>query len=74
MVLRKQMKMVLNFSMSLLAFFLFSNELFSLTDYQIKRFCAKEKRVSLCIKNLKEKRSDLQKGKLIEIPITPYKR
>ena len=74
MVLRKQMKMVLNFSMSLLAFFLFSNELFSLTDYQIKRFCAKEKRVSLCIKNLQEKRSDLQKGKLIEIPVTPYKR
>ena len=73
MVLRKQMKMVLNFSMSLLAFFLFSNELFSLTDYQIKRFCAKEKRVSLCIKNLQEKRSDLLKGKLIEIPVTPYK-
>ena len=68
------MKMVLNFSMSSLAFFLFSNELLSLTDYQIKRFCAKEKRVSLCIKNLQEKRSNLQKGKLIEIPVTPYKR
>ena len=68
------MKMVLNFSMFLLAFFLFSNESFSLTDFDIKRFCAKEKRVSLCIKNLKEKRSDLQKGKLIEIPVTPYKR
>jgi len=74
MVLRKQIKMVLNFSMSLLAFFLFSNKLFSLTDYQIKRFCAKEKRVSLCIKNLQEKRSDLQKGNLIEIPVKPYKR
>ena len=74
MFLRKQMKMVLNFSMSSLAFFLFSNELFSLTDYQIKRFCAKEKRVNICIKNLQEKRSDLQKGKLIEIPVTPYKR
>ena len=68
------MRLVLNFSMFLLGFFLFSNKLFSLTDYQIKRFCAKEKRVSLCIKNLKEKRSDLQKGKLIEIPVTPYKR
>ena len=68
------MKLVLNFSMFLLAFFSFSNESFSLTDYQIKRFCKKEKRVSLCIKNLKEKRSDLQKGKLIEIPVTPYKR
>ena len=68
------MKLVLNFSMFLLAIFLFSNESLSLTDYQIKRFCAKRKRVSLCIKNLKEKRSDLQKGKLIEIPVTPYKR
>ena len=68
------MKLVLNFSMFLLAFFSFSNETFSLSDYQIKRFCEKKKRVSLCIKNLKEKRSDLQKGKLIEIPVTPYKR
>ena len=68
------MKLLLNLSMFLLAFFSFINESFSLTDYQIKRFCAKEKRVSLCIKNLKEKRSDLQKGKLIEIPVSPYKR
>ena len=68
------MKLLLNFSIFLLAFFSFSNESFSLTNYQIKRFCAKEKRVSLCIKNLQEKRYDLQKGKLIEIPVTPYKR
>ena len=68
------MKLVLNFSIFLLAFFLKSNESFSLTDYQIKRLCLKEKKVSLCIKNLKEKRSDLQKGNLIEIPVTPYKR
>ena len=68
------MKLVLNFFIFLSIFFSFSNESFSLTDYQIKRFCAKEKRVSLCIKNLQEKRSDLQEGKLIEIPITPYKR
>ena len=68
------MKMLLSFSAFLLAFFSFSNESFSLSDYQIKKFCSKGKRVSLCIKNLKEKRSDLQKGKLIEIPVTPYKR
>jgi len=68
------MKMVLNFYVFLLAFFSFSNESFSLSDYQIKKICAKGKRVSLCIKDLKEKRSDLQKGKLIEIPVTPYKR
>ena len=72
--MREQIKFVLNFSMFLLAFFSFSNKSLSLTDYQIKRFCAKEKRASLCIKDLREKRSDLQKGKLIEIPVTPYKR
>ena len=68
------MKLVLKFSIFLLAFYSFSNESLSLTDFQIERFCKKEKRVSLCIKNLKEKRSDLQEGKLIEIPVTPYKR
>ena len=72
--MREQMKLVLNFSFFLLAIFSFSNESFSLSDFQIKRFCAKEKKVSLCIKNLQEKRSDLQKGKLIEIPVKPYKR
>jgi len=70
------MKFVLNLSMFLFAFFSLGNESFSLTDYEITRFCKKEKRVriSLCIKNLQEKRSDLQKGKLIEIPVKPYKR
>ena len=68
------MKLILNFSIFLLAFLSCSNESFSLSDFQIKRFCAKEKKVFLCIKNLKEKRSDLQKGKLIEIPVKPYKR
>ena len=67
------MKLVLNLFMFLLAFYSFSNKSLSLTDYQIKRFCAKEKIESLCIKNLREKRSDLQKGKLIEIPVRPYK-
>ena len=68
------MKLLLNFSIFLLAFFSFSNESFSLSDFQIKRFCTKEKRVSLCIKNLQEKRSDLQEAKLIEIPVVPFKR
>ena len=68
------MKLVLNLSIFLLLFFSFSNESISLTDYQIRRFCSKEKRVSFCIKKLQEKRSDLQKGKLIEIPVKPYKR
>jgi len=68
------MKLLLNFSIFLLACFSFSNESFSLSDFQIKKFCAKEKRVSLCIKNLQNKKSNLQKGKIIEIPVKPYKR
>ena len=66
------MKLVLNMSL-LLAFFTFSDESFSLTDYQIKRICKKEKRESSCIRNLKEKRSNLENGLLIEIPVIPYK-
>ena len=68
------MKLILNFSIFLLVFFSFSNESFSLTDYQIKRYCKKEKSVFLCIKDLKEKRSNLEKGNLIEIPVIPYKK
>ena len=68
------MKLVLNFSIFILSLLSYSNESFSLTDFQIKRYCAKKKSVSLCIKNLEEKRSDLQEGKLIEIPVKPYKR
>ena len=68
------MKLVLNLSWFLLVFFSFSNESFSLSDYQIKKYCTKEKKVYSCIKNLKEKRSNLQKGKPIEIDVVPYKR
>jgi len=68
------MKLVLNFSIFLLAFFSFSNESLSLTDYQIKRYCSKQKRISSCIKDLQEKRSKLQEGKHIEIPVLPYQR
>ncbi len=47
---------------------------FSLTDYQIKKICKKPRREITCIKNLKEKRSNLQKGNFIEIPVLPYKK
>ena len=62
-----------------LCFFLFGSliigdKAFSLTNYQIKKICKKEKRQSTCIKNLQEKRLDLEKGKLIEIPVIHYKR
>ena len=68
------MKLGLNLSLFLLVFFSLNNESFSLTDYQIKRYCKKEKNVFSCIKDLEEKKSNLQKGKLIEIPVVPFKR
>ena len=68
------MKLVLYLTLFLFSISTFGEKSFSLTDYQIKRYCKKEKSVLLCIKDLKEKRSNLQKGKLIEIPVKPYKR
>ena len=72
--MKGKMKSGLNISLFLLTFSLFSNEAFSLTNYQIKRYCSKEKRLSSCIKDLQEKRYNLQQGKLIEIPVLPYKK
>ena len=68
------MKLRLYLSFLILVFFSFSNESFSLTNYQIKKYCSKEKRLYSCIKDLQEKRSKLQEGKHIEIPVLPYKR
>ena len=68
------MKFVLNFYLFLFVLLTFSDESFSLTDYQIREACKREKRKSNCIKNLQEKRSKLQKGNLIEIPIIPFRK
>ena len=68
------MKLALKISFFLFTLFAYIDESFSLTDYQIKKICKKEKREITCIKNLKEKRSNLQKGNLIEIPVIPYKK
>ena len=67
------MKLVLNFFLFLFALAMFGERTFSLTDYKIKKFCKKEKLELTCIKNLQKKRSDLQKGNLIDIPVIPYK-
>ena len=68
------MKLLLNLSFFLLALIIFGEKSFSLTDYQIKNICKKEKKAYTCKKNLQEKRSNLQKGNFIEIPVIPYKR
>ena len=68
--------MTLSFMLSLFLFVLFilGDKSLSLTDYQIRKFCKNEKRESTCIRILQEKKSDLQKGDFIEIPVIPYKR
>ena len=68
------MKFILNFFLFIFALLMMGDKSFSLTDYKIRKICEKEKRESICIKNLKEKRSNLKKGNLIEIPVIPYKR
>ena len=67
------MKLALNICLTLFVLFIFGDKSFSLTDYQIKNICKNEKKKSTCIKFLVEKRSNLQKGNLIEIPVLPYK-
>ena len=68
------MKLALNLFIFLFASIMLGDKSFSLTDYKIKKICKKEKRELTCIKKLQEKRSDLQKGNFIEIPVIPYKR
>ena len=68
------MKLALNLSLTLFALLIFNEKSYSLTNYQINKICKEERRVSTCKKKLQEKRYNLQKGKLIEIPVIPYKR
>tara|TARA_A100001035_G_C27549396_1_gene393375 strand:+ start:136 stop:345 length:210 start_codon:yes stop_codon:yes gene_type:complete len=67
------MKSLLNIFLFTITFFLVGDKSFSLSDFQIKNICKKEKRESTCIKNLREKKTNLQKGDFIEIPVIPYK-
>ena len=67
------MKLLLNLSLFIIALILLGDKSFSITDYQIRKICRKEKRELTCIKNLQEKRINLQKGNQIEIPVIPYK-
>ena len=67
------MKLILNIFLSLIALLMLEERSYSLTNYQIKNICKREKRESTCIKKLQEKRSNLQKGNFIEIPVIPFK-
>ena len=69
----RKMKLKSSLTLFLFLFFMLGEESFSLSDFKIKKICEKEIRELSCIKNLKEKRSNLNKGNLIEIPVIPYK-
>ena len=68
------MRLALKLFLFLFALFMLGEKSFSLSDYQINQICRKEKRKSICIKTLKEKRNKLQNGNFIEIPVIPYKK
>ena len=68
------MKISLKISLFFFASLSLFDKAFSLTDNQIKKICKDEKSYLICINNLEEKKSDLQKGNLIEIPVIPYKK
>ena len=68
------MKLSINFFLFLFALIMFGDKSLSLSDYKIKEICKKEKNRSICIKSLKEKRSNLREGNLIEIPVIPYRK
>ena len=68
------MKLALNLSLILFALLTFYDKSSALSNYQINKICEKEKRSKSCIRNLQDKRDKLQRGKLIEIPVIPYKK
>ena len=68
------MKLKFNLYLLLFALLLFSDKTLSLSENQIKRICKRDRMYLTCIKNLQEKKSNLEKGNLIEIPVIPYKK
>ena len=68
------MKFTLNLFLLLFTFILWERKAYSLSDYKIKKLCKKSRTELVCIKNLQERRADLEKGNKIEIPVIPYKR
>tara|TARA_A100001035_G_scaffold264580_1_gene246004 strand:+ start:481 stop:687 length:207 start_codon:yes stop_codon:yes gene_type:complete len=67
------MKLILRLSLFIFALLIISDESFSLTNYEIKRICKNERKKLTCMKKLQEKKSNLQKGDVIEIPVIPFR-
>ena len=67
------MRFLRNLLFLLLTLMSLGNYCYALSNYQIKGICKNQKKKSICIKNLKNKKIDLIKGKRIEIPVIPHK-
>jgi len=67
------MKLSINLTLFILTIFMIDNKSLSLTDYEIKEICKKEKRSLKCMKELQKKRINFKQGDIIEIPVIPYK-
>ena len=68
------MKFSLNLSLFLFALLIFGEKSLSLSDHQISKICQKKIKKSTCKKYYQEKKFNLQKGNVIEIPVIRYKR
>ena len=67
------MKLLLNLLFISLNLLMNEHKTYALNNFQIREFCQRDRRKLTCIKNLKIKRSNLLKGKRIEIPVIPFK-
>tara|TARA_Y100001970_G_scaffold260325_1_gene342290 strand:+ start:19488 stop:19694 length:207 start_codon:yes stop_codon:yes gene_type:complete len=52
----------------------FINSGFALTNNEIKEICRKERKSQDCIRKLKIRRYNLERGKPIEIPVIPFRK
>ena len=68
------MRLLFNLFIFLITLIFFGDKSLSLSDYEIKKICKKEKRNSTCKKILQEKKYKLEKGYIIKIPVIPYRR
>ena len=66
------MKLSFNTLLFLFILFLFENNAYSLSDYQIKEICQKKSKRYTCIKELKFKKFNLLQGNKIYIPLIPF--
>ena len=68
------MKLSINLFLFILTILIIDSKSLSLTDYEIKEICKKEKKRLTCMKKLQKKRMNFKQGDIIEIPVIPYKR